>query len=39
MYGLIKTHKDNSLVRMIIGGRGTAIEFLKIFAEKHFIRK
>ena len=39
MYGLIKTHKGNNLVGMIISGRGTAMEYLSIFAEKYLYKE
>ena len=39
MYGLIKTHKENNLVRIITGGCGTAIEHLSIFVEKYLYKE
>ena len=39
MYGLIKTHKENKPVRVIISGCGTAIEHLSIFVEKYLYKE
>ena len=34
MYGLVKSHQEGKLVRVITSGCGTAIENLSIFVEK-----